>query len=218
MLTPRVSAKASIIPRMPRAALFTLLVASVLSGAVQAQRAGVAFHANAAAPHLRPGFIAHGSRIARGSALLPSRTHRPNNFGSYLLPYSDSSGNDLPGYDLVGYEQSDAEAETSRPSPQLMIPRTPESFPKSQFIEIPAVANAAAPKMPPPAVFILASGERLEARRFMLSASLLSVTVDRQLRNVPLRMLDLKATVSANRERGIDLRIPDDRNEISLSF
>ena len=99
-----------------------------------------------------------------------------------------------------------------------MIQRTPESLPKSQFIEIPSAANAPAPRMPPPAVFILVNGNRLEARRFLLSASLLSVSIDRQLRTVPLSMLDIGATVSANHERGIDLRIPDDRNEISLSF
>lgn len=99
-----------------------------------------------------------------------------------------------------------------------MIPRMPDRLPQSQFIEIPSAANAAAPKMPPPAVFILASGERLEARRFVLSASFLSVSIDRQLRNVPLNMLDLQATLSANHDRGIDLRIPDDRNEIFLSF
>jgi hypothetical protein len=46
----------------------------------------------------------------------------------------------------------------------------------------------------------------------------LSVSIDRQRRNVPLSLLDLGATLSANRERGIDLRIPDDRNEISLGF
>jgi hypothetical protein len=99
-----------------------------------------------------------------------------------------------------------------------MIPRTRESLPRSQFIEIPSAANAAAPKIPPPAVFILVNGERLEARRFLLSASLLSVSIDRQQRAVPLSMLDIGATISANHNRGIDLRIPDDRNEISLSF
>ena len=99
-----------------------------------------------------------------------------------------------------------------------MIQRTPAPLPKSQFIEIPSAANVPAPKMPPPAVFILASGERLEARRFLLSTSVLSFSVDRQQRTVPLSMLDLGATLNANHERGIDLRIPDDRNEISLSF
>jgi hypothetical protein len=198
---------------MPRAALFTLLVASVLSGTLQAQRAGGGFHSGAAGPHVRSGFLGQrGPRVSSRSGLLPSRLHRPNNFGSYFLPYGDSLGDDL-----AGYEQSDAEGATNT-APSLVIPRTPESLPKSQFIEIPSAANAAAPKMPPPAVFILASGERLEARRFVLSASLLSVSIDRQQRNVPLAMLDLQATISANHERGIDLRIPDDRNEISLSF
>jgi hypothetical protein len=46
----------------------------------------------------------------------------------------------------------------------------------------------------------------------------LSFSVDRQQRVVPFDMLDIDATVSANHERGIDLRIPVDRNEISLSF
>jgi hypothetical protein len=58
----------------------------------------------------------------------------------------------------------------------------------------------------------------VETRRFLLTASVLSFSVDRQQRVVPFDMLDIDATVSANHERGIDLRIPVDRNEISLSF
>ena len=57
-----------------------------------------------------------------------------------------------------------------------------------------------------------------EARRFVLTASNLSVSIDRQQRTVPFDMLDINATISANHERGIDLRIPADRSEISLSF
>ncbi len=198
---------------MPRAALFTLLVATALSGALQAQRAGGRFHGSAAGPHFRSGFVGQrGSRVPSRSGLVSSRLHRPNTSGSYFLPYGDSLGNDQPRY-----EEPDSEAATNTALP-LVIQRTPESLPKSQFIEIPSAANAPAPRMPPPAVFILVNGNRLEARRFLLSASLLSVSIDRQLRTVPLSMLDIGATVSANHERGIDLRIPDDRNEISLSF
>jgi hypothetical protein len=198
---------------MPRAALFTLLVAWVLSGALHAQRGGGGFHGNATGLHVRPGFVGQRvSRVARGPAFLPSSHRQLDNFGSYFLPYGGSSGNDVPGY-----EEPDAEAATN-PAPSLVIPRTRERLPKSQFIEIPSVANAGAPKMPPLAVFILASGERLETRRFVLSASVLSVSIDRQQRNVPLAMLDIHATLSANHERGIDLHIPDDRNEICLSF
>ena len=198
---------------MPRAALFTLLVASALSGALQAQRAAGGFHGSAAGPHFRSGFVGqHGSRISSRPGLVSSRLHRPITSGSYFLSYGDSFGNDQPSY-----EESDWEAATNTALP-LMIQRTPESLPKSQFIEIPSAAHAAAPKMPPPAVFILVNGDRLEARRFLLSASLLSVSIDRQQRTVPLSLLDIGATLSANHERGIDLRIPDDRNEISLSF
>jgi hypothetical protein len=181
----------------------------------------MAFHASARGPHVRSGFVGLGgsqNRTAARRGFLPSDIHRPNNFGSYFLPYGDSLGNDLPDYDLPAYEETDAEAAMNTPVPPLMIPQTRERLPKSQFIEIPSVANAAIPKMPPPAVFILASGERLETRRFVLSASVLSVSIDRQQRNVPLAMLDIRATLSANHERGIDLHIPDDRNEICLSF
>jgi len=31
-------------------------------------------------------------------------------------------------------------------------------------------------------------------------------------------VLDINATIAANQTRGIDLRIPESRNEISLSF
>jgi len=72
--------------------------------------------------------------------------------------------------------------------------------------------------MPQPAIFILANGEQMETRRFLLTASVLTLSVDRRQRDVPFEMLDINATISANRERGIDLRIPADHNEISLGF
>jgi hypothetical protein len=59
---------------------------------------------------------------------------------------------------------------------------------------------------------------RLETRRFVLTASNLSFSIDRRQHTIPLDMLDLKATTTANHDRGIDLRIPADRTEISLSF
>jgi len=72
--------------------------------------------------------------------------------------------------------------------------------------------------MSPLAIFILANGERVETRRFLLTASILTLSIDRRQRDVPFAALDIDATIIANRERGIDLRIPADRNEISLGF
>lgn len=137
-------------------------------------------------------------------------------FGSAFFPYDEP----------IDYAQTDAEAGTDGAAPLAVILRPdgrplrePEApAPKPLVIEIPAVANSSAAKMLPPTIFILENGERVETRRFVLTASVLSFSVDRQQRIVPFDMLDISATISANQERGIDLRIPADRNEISLSF
>ena len=104
------------------------------------------------------------------------------------------------------------------PAPPVVIPRAAASpIPKAQVIEIPGDKNTIV-RVLPPTIFILASGERLEARRYVLTASNLSLSVGRQERTVPLDVLDINATIAANQMRGIDLRIPESRNEISLSF
>jgi hypothetical protein len=133
---------------------------------------------------------------------------RRNGAGGFFSPY----------YDGFGFD-SEVEA-VPVAEPQIVIQRPPDPpIPNAQVIEVPAFANSSTPKvLPPPTIFILANGERLESRRFVLTASVLSLSFDRQHRNVPLESLDLNATVAANRERGIELRIPDDRNEISLGF
>ncbi len=190
---------------MPRAALFTLLVASVLNGSLQAQRAGVTFHGNAARQRVRSGFVGQRGFPNR---FFPSGSHHRGSFGLYFVPYDEP----------FGYEQTDAEAVTNGPVPPVVIPRTPEPpVPKAQVIEIPGVANPNAKGLPP-TIFILANGERMETRRFVLTASLLSVSIDRQQRTITFDLLDINATITANHDRGVDLRIPADRNEISLSF
>jgi hypothetical protein len=201
---------------MPRAALFTLLVASVLNGSLQAQQATATFHGDAARQPVRSGFAGQRgfpNRFFPRRGFVPSGFHRHDGFGSIFVPYSD-------WYDWrVGYEQPDAEAVRNGPVPPVEILRTPEPpIPKAQVIEIPGVADSTAAQVLPPTVFVLANGERLETRRYVLTASNLSVRIDRQQRTVPLDTLDINATITANHEHGIDLRIPADRNEISVSF
>jgi hypothetical protein len=181
---------------MLRAVLATLLAACLLTSCLEAQRAG---------GHASTGGHRGGYRPAASQAFPHSHSPR-NGAGSSFLPYGESFDN-----------QPDAEA-ANVPEPAAVIQRTlAPRRPHAQVIEIPSVSNSPAKELPP-AVFILASGERLEARRFVLTASNLSVSIDRQQRTVPVSMLDLNATLAANHGRGIDLRIPDDRNEISLSF
>jgi hypothetical protein len=209
---------------MPRAALFTVLAASVLAGSLQAQRTGAISHGSTAGSPARSGVVGqrglpNGFVPRRG--MFPSRfQHRHGGAGSLVLPYF------FPYDEPFGYEQPYAEAVTNEPvapagtlHPDDRPSRALEpSVPKAQVIELPAVPNSTPAKMLPPTIFLLANGERLETRRFVLTATHLFVSIDREQRTVPLGMLDINATIAANHERGIDLRVPFDRNEISLSF
>jgi hypothetical protein len=87
-----------------------------------------------------------------------------------------------------------------------------------QLIEIPRAVDRTEEKPPLPAIFVLINGERVEAQRFALTVTSLSVDIDRRERVIPLEAVDLGATTAANRDRGINLRIPADHNEISVSF
>lgn len=109
-----------------------------------------------------------------------------------------------------------------RPPAPVVVQRVreehpPNPLPPAQVINIPS-AGATVAKSLPPTVFILSNGEKLESDRFVLTANSLSVNVRRSLRTIPLHLLDIDATLAANHDRGIDLRIPNDRNEISLRF
>lgn len=88
----------------------------------------------------------------------------------------------------------------------------------AQIIELPSTSKNAATKPLPATVFVLTNGEKLETERYMLTASSVFLTIHRDQRTIPLQMVDLDATLAANRDRGIVLRIPNDGNEISLRF
>jgi len=219
---------------MPRAVVLTLLVTWFLAGSLEAQRAAGAFGGHAAGSAVRSGFVGHHS-VANGfvptRGSFPSRFRlRRSDFGGFRAPFFFSGyGPFYPDYGPFWYEQPYADIPNADipngPAPAVIIQRpddsqpwATETRPAMQIIEVPGAANSTAAERLPPAIFILANGERVESRRFVLTASKLSISVERRERTIPLDVLDLNATITANRERGIDLRIPADRNEISLSF
>jgi len=65
-------------------------------------------------------------------------------------------------------------------------------------------------------VFVLSSGERLETHQYILTADSVRVTFDGQRRTIAMSALDVNATLAANHQRGIDLKIPASRHEIFL--
>lgn len=121
------------------------------------------------------------------------------------------------------YESSvDEQAPPERSSTPPMVimgdrPSAPATAVTPKLIEVPLPANTAQPPQQL-AVFVLKDGTRIEPQRYLVTADNAYLTTDRRQRTVPLSQLDIAATVSANHERGIELRIPNDRNEISLSF
>lgn len=87
-----------------------------------------------------------------------------------------------------------------------------------KLMEAPRGNGAPLLKSVPPTVFVLKSGERLEAHRYTIMAGSLRIDAQGTLRIIPLSALDLKATTAADHERGIDLKIPLNQNEVLLGF
>ena len=201
---------------MYRAALFALLAVSVLTAPLSAQRGGGGGHGGGG--HVSGGHSGSGARSGGrfGSHRFSGGRSGWNNYGygygdyPYFFPDDSYDG------------EQDADASADRPPAPVIVQRVreerpPKPLPPAQVIDIPSTGSTVAKSLPP-TVFVLNNGEKLESDRYVLTANALSINVHRSLRTIPLDMLDIDATLAANRDRGIDLRIPNDRNEISLRF
>ena len=135
--------------------------------------------------------------------------------GGFIGGYIDPFWYDGYGQPIIEYE---APAPMAPPAPpaQMAMPERIPTAPK--LTEIPMAPKAPASKTLPPAVFILASGEKIESRHYLLTADRVQLTVARKRRSIPLEALDLDATLAANQRRGLELHIPASESEISLGF
>jgi len=70
----------------------------------------------------------------------------------------------------------------------------------------------------PPTLFVMANGDRLEARRYMLTADFLDIEVGQKHRRVPMSQLNVQQTIAGNHERGIEIKVPHDTGEVFLGF
>jgi hypothetical protein len=187
---------------------------------VQAQRGGGAmFHGPG------PGVFGRPSPGVFGHGCCPGHRIFPHPFGRLDFPgvfvtapyypfwYDEPSSYDQPNYQPPA---SAPEALTTMPPnerPAAAAPANPK------IIDVPgSVEKAAGAKPRVPVVFVLTNGERLEARRYTLTADFLDTGSNGQRRHIPVAALDREATLAANRQRGIELKFPSDPNEISLGF
>ena len=213
---------------MLQVSLFILLVSSFLTGSLQARQAVSTFQGHAAELPARLGLVqkrTHSGRLpASGDLVSPVflsclQSWHDRHYGSLIKYYA-------PDYQATSYGKPETVQAPRDPAVPLVteqredvpVATREKPLPKSQVIDIPRAVNSKDARLQSPTIFILTNGERLESRRFLLSASNLYLRIDGHHRTIPIEMLDVQATMAANRQHGIDLRIPADRNEIVLSF
>lgn len=203
---------------MLRATLLALLMASAPSFLDAQKGAGMGpAHGGTVCPN----FGGHTGGAGNSQGFAGSRetghgrhqrdANRFNAFPYFLPDYETGWPEDKPPSQEPNRAASvDADFESHDRAPLPPVP--------AQVIEIPNTSKNIETRFLPATVFVLTNGEKLESQRYLLTASNVSLTLNRNRRTIPLQMIDLDATIAANRDRGIDLRIPNDRNEISLRF
>jgi hypothetical protein len=113
---------------------------------------------------------------------------------------------------------SNISATTPAPAPPS-VPTPPSPPPaKAQVIELPESHESTAFQPERVTVFVLKDGTRIYTRRYMLTTQALSVSIGQQERLFPFSALDVDATLAANRDQRIALRIPADAGEVALGF
>ena len=224
-----------------RRSLLAVLSCLILSAALQAQRGGGGFHGGAGGGfHGGFGHGGNGTGIGMGNGF--SRGFRsfnhPRSFGWVWPPYWWDWGGldwDFPYWDYVNFpptntrresdyysdsQASGSSSDNQSSRPVIVMrgkePASPADPPK--VIEIPLSKDASVVKQQPATLFVLSDGERLESRRYVLTADSLQIEIGREQRTVPVSKLNLGATIAANQQRGIELTIPQDRNSLFLGF
>lgn len=203
---------------MRRLISITLLAASVLLAA-SAQARGGATRGGGARTVQSHGTAGHSSAENSRARDLRSNRFGNNNLGNNSLLYPAWYDEPYDG------EEAGPPEESGPPLMPAMMVQGGKQRPAAwripagpKMTELPGATAAAAAAPLPPAMFILTSGERIEARQYLVTYDRVQLTVDRQPRTIPLSMLDVNATLAADRQRGIDLRIPSGQNEVSLGF
>jgi hypothetical protein len=70
----------------------------------------------------------------------------------------------------------------------------------------------------PAAIFILANGDRLESGEYTLTAESVEAVQNGVHRTIPMSAVNVQATLAANKQRGIDLKIPANKSQMVLAF
>jgi len=151
--------------------------------------------------------------------------YKPHSFPLYVL--FDRDGNIAGRQSGGGGEESLRELlrhAGMKTGPENVIATGPDSSSRGKpvavgkMIVIPGVPSLpqTSPATPKAAtVFVLSDGERVETHDYILTADLVRLSAGGLQRSIPMRAVDMQKTIAANRERGIELKMPS-RHEVFL--
>jgi hypothetical protein len=144
-----------------------------------------------------------------------SGDHRHPRYETVRLPWYAPNWDD--GY--LGVEPLNQQPANTT-SQLVVVVENKESPPPEppKLSEVPQSKEFPVAKPQPPTLFVLKDGGRLESCSYLLTNQSLQIEVDRQLRTIPVSTLDLDATIAANHERGIEVKIPRDSSTVFLGF
>jgi hypothetical protein len=208
----------------------TLLQAQRPAGGSNAGSVSAGSSRAAAAPHAAvhssggQGYrtvITGGPFPGRFNGYLRGRPYR-RGYGSVWMPWPAPYWAD----DYYADESSDLESVNAPPQAGQHVvvveyreptrPTPPREGPK--VTEVTTSKEASPGKPQAPTVFVLTDGEKLESHEYLLTASSLRIDVGRQRRIIPVRQLNIDASLAANHERGIELTFPRNSGTIFLGF
>jgi hypothetical protein len=216
---------------------FSILIYLILNAAMlQAQRAGGESRGGAGGGGFHGGLGRGGNGVEIGPrpGVFPGngfshgfgRFHYRFPYETVWLPYWGYWDALDWGWDYVNFPPTQNAPDSYLPpegqaSPPVIAMRGREPAPPVEppkVLEVPLPKDASAPKQLPPALFVLADGEKFESRRYVVSADSLRIQIGVRQRTIALSALDIDATIAANRERGIDLIIPQEPHSLFLGF
>lgn len=116
-----------------------------------------------------------------------------------------------------------AAEQPSGPSGPKIIEVSPDLGKSAKKPAATQVTKASTPPPAPPkpvstAVFILSNGDRVESSEYVLTQNSVHLTENGVKRTIPMSALNTQATVDANKQRGIDLKVPASSAEMVLAF
>lgn len=191
---------------------FGVLLVSVVPGAAAQMRSTVsAGPIQIGRPH-PPGIFAQQNS---------GRRFHGNRFGTVFYPYG--------AYD--DFFNSSYPEMVAQPAPPVIVVRDTPVVPATaaptqiapaepRMIEISQSATVfSSATKTSPAIFVFTDGRRLESQNYTITDTMLTIKEPRRpAMQVPLNQLDIDATLAQNRQRGLNLQLPESRSEILIGF